>query len=265
MKRLLGMIALCALLLPLAAMGQRRDAQERPTWIDGYFYEANNSYVESVSATGPTEDEARNKAAAVAIERRSLSTGKRVQVQVRGERVIVTGEDELTVKARILDEYREHYAPGEYRVYLLVQTAKNPTFEFDRARVTTEYEFSPRVFVPGMAQLHKGSTGKGVAFIAGEVAMIGGIILAESLRASNDSKFDNTKNDKEKENYANNADNWQNIRNGFIGGAVALYAWNVIDGWVAKGRKHVVIGDNRLRITPYASPNAGGFVLTLNF
>jgi predicted secreted Zn-dependent protease len=70
MKRHLAMIALCALLLPLAATGQRCAAQVRPAWVDGYFYETGNSYIESMSATGPTEDEARNKAAAIAMERR---------------------------------------------------------------------------------------------------------------------------------------------------------------------------------------------------
>ena len=35
----------------------------------------------------------------------------------------------------------------------------------------------------------------------------------------------------------NSRDNCENIRNGFIVGAAALYVWNVIDGMVAKGKK----------------------------
>jgi hypothetical protein len=126
--------------------------------------------------------------------------------------------------------------------------------------------FSPRVFVPGMAQIHKGSTLKGTLFIAGEAAMIGGIVLAESLRTSYNSKINTTHSAADKKTYINNAGNWQNVRNGFIAGAAAVYVWNVIDGIVAKGRKRVVVfGDASLRIMPYVAPDAGGVVFALNF
>jgi hypothetical protein len=262
---IVGTIAICAALLPHAVMGQHGAAPEKPAWVNGYFYEADNSYIESVSATGPAEDEARNKAAAIVIERRSLSTGKRVQVQVRGNNVMVEGNDELTVKSRILDEYVEHYAPGEYRVNLLVQTAKNPTYEYERVKVTTSYDFSSRAFVPGMEQLYKGSTTKGVLFIVGEVATVGGIVVCEGLRASYKSKINTTHSASDRQTYNSNADNMQNLRNGFIAGAAALYAWNVIDGIVAKGKKHIQIGDANLKIAPYASPYAGGISLAFNF
>jgi hypothetical protein len=262
-------IFLFIIALPLcyAAAGQcRSDQKERPEWVDGYFREENNSYIESVTANGPTEDEARNRAASIIIERRNLSTGQRVKVQVHNKVITVQGNDELTVKARVLGEYREWCGPGEHRVNLLMQTAKNPEYELEKVTVTTDYGFSPRVFVPGMAQLHKGSTLKGVLFIAGEVALIGGVVIAENLRASYTSKINTTHSAADKKTYINNADNWQNIRNGFIAGAAALYVWNVIDGIVAKGKKHVIVlGDNTLRITPYATPHAGGIALALNF
>ena len=124
-------------------------------------------------------------------------------------------------------------------------------------------ELLPRSFVPGMAQLHKGSTTKGVLFITGEVALIGGIVACEGLRASYQSKINTTHNVQDRQNYINHADNMQNLRNGFIAGAALLYAWNVIDGMVAKGKK---LGDANLRISPYAAPDlSGGISLTLNF
>jgi hypothetical protein len=56
-----------------------------------------------------------------------------------------------------------------------------------------------------------------------------------------------------------------NMRNGFIAGAGALYLWNIIDGWVAKGKTHVLVADNiDLNISPYISPSASGFSLTIN-
>lgn len=257
-------VLFCAL-LPRIVAGQCTSSQERPAWVNGYFFEEAKSYIEVVSADGYDEENARNKAAAIAIERRSLSTGKRVQVTVQNGMVRIEGNDELTVKTRIIDEYREHCGAGQYRVYLLVQTAKNPTFDFEPVKVTNDYTFSPRVFVPGMAQLQKGSKAKGLFFILGETAFVGGIVIAESLRASYESKIGSTHNASDRTTYINNADNMQNLRNGFIAGAATLYLWNVIDGVVAKGKKHVVIGTAELHVTPYLTPSSSGVALALRF
>ncbi|MDR2835034.1 MAG: hypothetical protein LBV69_02365 [Bacteroidales bacterium] len=269
MKQLL-FILVCAL-VPTFAVGQCTSSQERPQWVDGFFQEENNSYIEVVSADGYDEENARNKAATIAIERRSLSTGKRVKVEVQNNEIQITGNDELTVKSRIIDEYSERCGAGQYRVHLLIQTAKNPTFDFERVNVTNKYDFSPRIFVPGMAQIHKGSVGKGVAFIAGEAVFVGGIVVAESLRASYESKINSTHNAQIKQNYIDNANTCGTVRNIAIAGAAALYVWNVIDGWAAKGKKHVsVLSNNNLKLTPYLVPDytgklTSGMTLTFKF
>lgn len=264
MKRIIILFFIC-LLIPTLTKAQCTSSQERPSWTEGFFQERDNSYIEAVSAKGYTEEEARNKAANIAIDRRSLATGRRVNVQVQGNNVVVSGDDDLTVKSRIIDEYREFCDNGQYRVSLLVQTAKNPQSDFERVTISEQYPFSPRVFVPGMAQLHKGSTTKGAMFISGEVALIGAVVAFEGLRSSYESKIKTTHNAKSKQNYINKADNMQNLRNGFIAGAVALYAWNVIDGIVGKGKKHVTIGETNIRILPYATSDAGGISLAINF
>jgi hypothetical protein len=142
--------------------------------------------------------------------------------------------------------------------------------KFDRALAAymkrIDGGFTPRALVPGMAQIHKGSTLKGTLFIAGEAAMIGGVVLAENLRASYQAKINTTHNAANKKTYINKVDNWQNIRNGLIAGAAAVYVWNVIDGIVAKGKPPVNgWADHRLRIAPYVAPGAGGITLALNF
>jgi len=242
-------------------------SQKRPAWVDGYFNDEANSYIEAVSATGSTEDEARNKAAIEFLRRRSIATGMQTNVQIINGNFTVTGADALVVEARVLDEYREQQGTGEYRVHLLAQIAKIPGFQVERVRVTDEYPFSPRVFVPGMAQLHKGSKSKALFFIISEVALIGGIVVCESLRASYETKINATHNAKDRQNYIDAADNMQNARNICIAGAAILYAWNIIDGISAKGKKHVqILGDNNLKINPYFFPDAGGGIsLTLNF
>ncbi|MDR2027468.1 MAG: hypothetical protein LBQ01_07915 [Prevotellaceae bacterium] len=262
MKQLLFII-ICVL-SSTAVAGQYTFSKERPQWVDGFFKEAANSYIEVVSDVGYDEENARNKAAKMIAERRSRVTGQ--EVSVNNGNVQITANDKLIVKARIIDEYIECRGPGDYRAFLLVQTAKNPSLTFEGLDYTPKYPFSPRVFVPGMAQLYKGSTAKGILFIAGEAVLIGGVVVAENLRASYNSKLGSTHSAADMKSYISNADNCKNIRNGLIAGAAALYVWNVIDGCVAKGRKHVVVlGDNTLKIMPFATPYNAGVSLAFNF
>ena len=257
MQKFKLLVLICTILLSRFAMGQC-PSQERPPWVDGFFQEKTNSYIETVTAKGPTEEEARNKAAQIVIERRSLATGQRVQVRVQTDNFVVTGNDELTVKARIIDEYCEWYGPGEYRVSLLVQTAKNPTFDFEQVNVTNKYPFSPRVFVPGMAQIHKGNTGKGVFFISTTIVSVSSAVFCEMKRSDNMRKSQETTNLSIIKEYRNRADNWTLYRNVSIGAAIGLYTWNVIDGCVAKGKKQV-------KVTPFACLDGQGVTLCFNF
>ena len=244
-----------------ALLCQSTFAQERPEWINGYFEDLDNSYIECVSSDGYGPADARERAMLQIAERRGIASGSDVSIQGNNVKV----NHNLIVKARVLDEYVERIEPGRYRVYLLVQTAKNPTFEYEQVKVTERYSFSPRVLIPGMAQLYKGSSAKGTWFIAGEVATIGGIIVFENLRSSKMSKIKMTHDAVSRKKYINDANNMKNIRNGFIGGAVAIYAWNVIDGIVAKGKKHVVLKGLNVRLSPYTTMLSTGISLCLNF
>lgn len=263
MKRFL-IIACCAL-LPSIALGQSRNM---PSWVkDGYSRELYFSGVRVFSATGYNEDNARNKAAEQAVAARAGETGIRSEVSMSDGQIRVEGRDELTAMFRILDEHTQFYGEGQYRVSLLVQILKNEydTSQYEKVSVTNEYPFSARAFIPGMAQLHKGSKGKGIAFIVGEVAAIGGIVAFEGLRASNESKINSTHNAADRQRYIDNASTMQNVRNGFIAGAAAIYVWNIIDGAVAKGRSHVVVGGAQLSFAPYTAPRSTGVMLSLNF
>ena len=192
------------------------------------------------------------------------------------------------MKRRIVTSTEPIYiSNNRLKVYVLIQVQRNvhgaddfyslnarkyKDKAFDRmmknynARFTGDYPFSARVFVPGMAQLYKGSTAKGLFFIIGEIACVGGLVTTECLRASYDSKFKSTQNVEQMKSYINNRDNCENIRNGFIVGAAALYVWNVIDGIVAKGKKRGVIsGDTQFKCAPYVAPQNSGVAIALNF
>lgn len=192
------------------------------------------------------------------IKRRIVSATKPVRLSGIKMKIYILVQVQLNVNG--VDDFytldASHYKDSHFN---------NQLKEYN-AEQTGHYPFSARVFVPGMAQLHKGSKAKGLFFIVGEAACVGGLVIAESLRASYDSKAVSAQNTKQKKTYYDRADNCENIRNGLIAGAAVLYIWNVIDGIAAKGKKRtVMLGDSQLRISPYATPQCGGFALSFNF
>jgi hypothetical protein len=142
---------------------------------------------------------------------------------------------------------------------------KNPNDEFEKVAITDKYPFSARVLVPGMAQMYKGQKTKGLCFIAGEVALVGGAIVSHTLMVSNINKISSTHNSTLKAHYTRNANACMAVRNISIAGAAALYLWNIIDGAAAKGDEHIMLGNNELIISPYSDINSTGIALNLKF
>lgn len=117
--------------LSYLTMGQVYSTREKPFWTDGViFFEAPKSTVTRFEATGNTSDEARSKAADKIIDWQSGTTGKHSQIQTINGNIEVKSSDDLTVKARIIDEFIEK-TTTEYKVYLLVQIAKYTYYEYD--------------------------------------------------------------------------------------------------------------------------------------
>lgn len=240
--------------------------QKAPAWLKGYHLDLKKSELKVVQATGATEQEARTEALRSIIAGQSHATGLRANVSLDGDGAIsVSGNDNLKVKARVLDEYTETLGDGRCRIHLLTQVARNPAYDFEDVEVTGRYAFSPACFIPGMAQIRKGSTGKGVFLIAAEAICAGGIILSESQRSSYQSKIKTTHNANDKKAFKDKSDNWAMGRNIAIAGAAAFYVWNVIDGVMAKGRKHVVAGKSQLAFAPYYDTRSSGLALRISF
>lgn len=241
-------------------------AQSRPDWLDESMRDLSaNSYIKVVKGEGRNYETSRNEALKNAVAERGLSVGMAVKLGISadGSLSVVDGGKEMRPYIRVLDDYNE-YVGDRCVYYLLIQVGRYSA-DYDPVKVTDCYPFSARVFVPGMAQIYKGQVGKGVGFIVGEVAFIGGIVASECLRASYISKMNATRYVKQRQVYADNANICALSRNISIAGAAAVYVWNIIDGAVAKGRKHVLIGDARLQFAPYATPDASGLALSLTF
>ena len=262
MKKLV--LSLACLLSPFIVMGQQ--FKERPFWaVDGYTMELENSVIMEIHADGYSFNEAYAKATNLIQEEQSRRTGLRSTISKTESSLNVSSSDELTVTSYEKARFDEYLPNGIYRVYLLVQIANHPQIKVEPVSYTDNYPFSARVFVPGMAQIHKRSTAKGIMFIVSEVIAIGGIVAFEGLRASYVSKISTTHDAKDRQYYIDNASNMQNVRNGFIAGAAALYLWNVIDGITAKGKKHIQVGNLSMNLNPYATTDNTGILLSMKF
>lgn len=159
-------------------------------------------------------------------------------------RAFRTLEDEgrkLNEGYRIIEEYWEYTEEWAYG-YFLVQISNNlKCTNWEHVEIgTTKYPFSARCFVPGMAQIYKGSKVKGGLIIGGEALGVAGVVTCFSMKASNERLIQEDR--KHATTYTDRADMWQNIGFCAIAFTAAIYAYNVIDGAIAPGQKHIQIG-----------------------
>ena len=234
-------------------------AQERPIWLDGNFSETSKSYLRVVAGSSKNSyDFARENALLQILKDNLISTDAEVKLQ--GELIYIEGEAKSDLKARVIDEYYEKEG-YDYKAYLLVQIAKDKSYDFDKVTISDNYPFSARVFVPGLAQIYEGQKVKGACFMAGEIAFVGGIIVSHSMMKSNINKINATHNSSLKYQYTQNANTWMTMRNVSIAGAAAVYVWNIIDGIAAKGEKAVFLTNNNILISPYTDINTTGIAI----
>ena len=257
-----GAVLLTAVLLLAATVFAQ---QTRPAWADGYFRELPNSYIEVVSGHAASPTVAREAAAQQLAERRNLTTGRHVQVKIEQGNITTEGGDEIVIKSRILDEYTHQLPSGEWEVMLLAQTARHPMYDFEAVHVSDRYPFSARALIPGMAQLHKGQTTKGLLFIGAEVIAVGGVITCEGLRSHNNSLSAATHNARLRMQYTNRAATCATARNLCIAGAASVYVWSLIDALTTRGKRQVILGDASLNLMPTFTSSEMGLLLTLNF
>jgi len=237
-----------ALLFPIDIYAQC--GGKRPTWaVDGYHVELSNSYLEVIKIVGTDAEELSQQARQEGEENRRQAVGDKTA---------------WVKSTRIGSPYYECTEKGMVG-YFLYQTRKRPDLTPEPVLSTQKYPFSTRVFVPGMAQIHKGSLGKGIGFIAGEVVCIGGVVVAECLRQNYTAQIGMTHNARLKSQYAYNANVCNITRNVCIGGIAAVYVWNIIDGIVARGKPYVSFDGKMLSLAPFATYDGGGLAVNFTF
>lgn len=276
MKKLLFFAAF--MLMGVGAVLAQAYDEFRPSWAKSVpaVPAGANYFVNWGVGEGYTESEATNAAWADALQKSLHELGVVGITEQDINAVAANGINAVVKFNRMKRRVISSTAPirlastGKVRIYLLIQVQRNVNGADDFYTLETSRfrEKAPvgRAFVPGMAQFYKGSTGKGIFFIAAEAACIGGIVATECMRSSYASKVKSTHDAHKIKTYANRRDNCATARNCCIAGAAVIYVWNVIDGIAAKGkRKAFAWGDTELRMAPYATPEHGGLALSLNF
>lgn len=180
--------------------------------------------------------------------------------------------EELFITFRKVDEYWETQKnnKGEiiYHCYSLYMVSKNLNRpQFDKVSFSYKYGMSAlwrSALVPGYGQIYKGSTAKGISILSGEVALITGILLTENTRSSYRRKAKETYDVNKIIRYTDKADNYETARNIFIGGAIALYVYNLIDAVASNGRKRTIT-NKRISFAPTIGTEHNGITFSLAF
>ena len=276
-----------------------RGGRPRPTWIKNPPRPLNSTYsfkvVESDAGnnlSSAREHSRKELTRSIAREFNLLVSDQlnsQSTTNYNGAEPIYSGKDvyELSIKSndgniRIyyerIDEYYEVEKVGDYEVFRLYtlyaiprQGVQIPTF--DNFQTTTKYGFSGAwrsVIIPGWGQFYKGSKAKGAIFLGGTAALAGGIIFAENKRIAYNRNIAESYNSELKRYYADKSSTMSNVRNICIGGAVALYIYNLIDAAVAPGAKRIKVTKSKMArshfsVIPTLKQNMTGVALTYNF
>lgn len=168
----------------------------------------------------------------------------------------------------VVDEYWE-WEYGAYNLYTLFavsDSGKEPVF--DHFSSTTSYGATPVLLsiIPGVGQMYKGSTAKGICMLAGVAACSVGALFCENERSDYKNKM--KEQPQFAQQYNTKANNYETARNICIGAAAAVWLYNIIDAAVAKGARRIVISPARnsyWSLHPVATPNSAGLSLAYNF
>ena len=278
MKKLLALSLLAllsvALFSPITAHCPEATGR-RPLWIEKLPNNTNDSYFEVIRAEGRTLEQARENAGTEIFTRRSGHTGRAGQIHSNNDERTFRSNDELVVRYRILCEHIEKAEGNKFNLWQLVEIGRRvdeilppiPSKYFNSLQSAERRTLFFTSLVLGMAQIRRGSNGKGVFFIITTSTLAGAIVVTEVFRADNVSKVSTTFNVAKRQTYINNANSLQNWRNISIAATGAVYLWNIIDGLVGRNPSSSAKATySDFRITPYADLNGtGGLILSLDF
>ncbi len=250
-----------------AAARNKTSEKIKPQWLHKLPKPTNSTFMyETVSATAPTLEEAREKCLAQLVANSGLKNGvvaisdnkstERVSqvwnngkltenIEYDSSTATHTRYDEIKLYIENIAEYWEQDGHGNFyltKLYAKSELEKAPLF--DNVELTTRYGgrgLWRSAIIPGWGQFYKGSYLKGGLILGGCALLAGGIVFTENQRSDYVNKIARTHNQSLINSYATKRDHFATARNICIGATAALYLYNLIDAIAAPGARRIVV------------------------
>lgn len=283
MKRIV-FLYLLLVCIPLFGYSRNKSDKLKPTWLtksipqstnNAYFFvtahgqgsslesarldaikhlsmrlEDEHQYTFDVHVVSKTERHVEHKQNIVQEVTGSKHTSTRHEMASKGK--------ELDVTFQIIDEYWV-YKGNTYDLDILFAVTNfnsyNPSIN-DHISTTTHYGGAGLLsIIPGAGQMYKGDVAKGASFLVAFLACEGGLILCASTSAAYNAKA--IQQPQYAQQYSTRANNWATGGNICLGIAGGIWLWNIIDAFVAKGARKVIVKPQRgyLSIQPTSTIN----------
>ena len=253
----------------MAASAQHGSSDRlRPKWLQKQPAPTNPTFrYETVSASAPTLDAAREKCLSELISSSGLTNGivavsdyrtrehisqvwenGRLTEQIERDGTTTTSArgGEMQLHVQHIAEYWTRERSGTfYMTRLYAKSELNTAPLFDNVEVTTNYVSDPATWglalLPGAAQFHKGANLKGGLILGGTAALAAGIVFTENQRADYARRIGQTHDINLIRSYQTKRDHFATARNICIGAVAALYVYNLIDAIAMPGAQRVVV------------------------
>lgn len=291
MRKLIVSIIFCIsiLVLPFSSSAGDRSVRLKPKWVTHALPESKSGTYFFVSTYGEgTSIEAARKSTFINLSSkledehglvintkfhsmtRNITTtdGSKGSRETEIEIVAEERGKQIKITCREIDEYWE-CRDERYEMHVLyaVSNGMSPDGSYvDDIKVTAKYPGAGFLsLIPSAGQFYKGDNLKGGIILGAEILAAGGVLLCENTRSSYVKKM--YEQPKYAAEYNSLADTWETGRNICIGAAAAIYVYNLIDAFTAKGARRVVVkrGRTSLQAAPYIDQRSFGMGLTYKF
>ncbi|GHV48905.1 hypothetical protein FACS1894181_06010 [Bacteroidia bacterium] len=239
---------------------------EDPPWMRGNMPKRGNDsyYFKVIYSEGSSMNEARRNAVAGLIMELSYGQG----VSIKGKDILnsiaSTNNGKYREQASQSSTYNINIGTFEASFTIvdicpagkgycaLFEVANDPDWvQFENVEYTTSYGAGPfflSMVVPGLGQISKGSTGKGLTFLTFEALCAGGAFFCYSQAVDYQKKVLGETDPGKRKEYKDTYTNYRYGYYGSLGLAGFIYLYNVIDAASAKGAKRY----KKVKVAPYS-------------
>lgn len=174
----------------------------------------------------------------------------------RDYKVTFAGPKPGTYYARLIDEYvsfddnvDETYDYTLYQLFEVTNREDGVMPDYDGCDITRSRNGGAllRSIIPGLGQYYKGQNVKAYCIWGGEAVCIAAALICEKRRsdyAADRNRFMAEGDMVSWDSYRSKSQSWRVFRNIAIGGAIGVYAYNLLDAALSKGPRRVVVRKN---------------------